>query len=66
MKKLRAAGIRDRWDKKHATVMILGDVHPGMCVRNETGMPRLVDPMEPENVAIAAGQMGFKHRHYGR
>ena len=55
--------IGECWTKKHATVMILGDVCTRACAfcNVKTGMPRMVDPMEPENVAIAAGQMGLKH-----
>ena len=55
--------IGECWDKKHATVMILGDVCTRACAfcNVKTGMPRLVDVMEPENVAIAAGQMGLNH-----
>ena len=55
--------IGECWDKKHATVMILGDVCTRACAfcNVKTGMPRLVDPMEPENVAVAAGQMGLNH-----
>ena len=55
--------IGECWDKKHATVMILGDVCTRACAfcNVKTGMPRIVDPMEPENVAIAAGQMGLNH-----
>ena len=55
--------IGECWDKKHATVMILGDVCTRACAfcNVKTGMPRLVDPMEPENVAIAAGKMGLNH-----
>ena len=55
--------IGECWEKKHATVMILGDVCTRACAfcNVKTGMPRLVDLMEPENVAIAAGQMGLNH-----
>ena len=55
--------IGECWTKKHATVMILGDVCTRACAfcNVKTGMPRMVDPMEPENVAIAAGQMGLQH-----
>ena len=55
--------IGECWEKKHATVMILGDVCPRACAfcNVKTGMPRLVDPMEPENVAVAAGKMGLEH-----
>src|SRR3546814_7929916 len=43
--------------------MILGDVCTRACAfcNVKTGMPRAVDPMEPENVAIAAAQMGLEH-----
>ncbi len=55
--------IGECWTKKHATVMILGDVCTRACAfcNVKTGMPRMVDPMEPENVAIAAGKMGLEH-----
>ena len=55
--------IGECWEKKHATVMILGDVCTRACAfcNVKTGMPRLVDPMEPENVAVAAGKMGLEH-----
>ena len=55
--------IGECWSKKHATVMILGDVCTRACAfcNVKTGMPRLVDPMEPDNVAIAAGKMGLEH-----
>lgn len=55
--------IGECWTKKHATVMILGDVCTRACAfcNVKTGMPRIVDPMEPDNVAIAAGKMGLEH-----
>ena len=55
--------IGECWTKKHATVMILGDVCTRACAfcNVKTGMPRTVDPLEPENVAIAAGKMGLSH-----
>ena len=55
--------IGECWTKKHATVMILGDVCTRACAfcNVKTGMPRIVDPMEPENTAIAAGKMGLNH-----
>ena len=48
--------IGECWTKKHATVMILGDVCTRACAfcNVKTGMPRAVDPFEPENTAIAA------------
>lgn len=55
--------IGECWTKKHATVMILGDVCTRACAfcNVKTGMPRMVDPMEPLNVATAAAKMGLEH-----
>ena len=52
--------IGECWTKKHATVMILGDVCTRACAfcNVKTGMPRSVDPLEPEHVAIAAAKLG--------
>jgi len=55
--------IGECWTKKHATVMILGDVCTRACAfcNVKTGMPRAVDPLEPEHVAIAAARLGLEH-----
>ena len=55
--------IGECWSKKHATVMILGDTCTRACAfcNVKTGMPRAVDPMEPNNVADAAAAMGLQH-----
>ncbi len=55
--------IGECWSKKHATVMILGDVCTRACAfcNVKTGMPRAVDPLEPEHVATAAASMGLEH-----
>jgi lipoic acid synthetase len=55
--------IGECWTKKHATVMILGDVCTRACAfcNIKTGLPRLVDPMEPVRVAEACGEMGLEH-----
>jgi lipoic acid synthetase len=55
--------IGECWTKKHATVMILGDTCTRACAfcNVKTGMPRVVDPMEPENVAVAAAELGLSH-----
>ncbi len=55
--------IGECWTKKHATVMILGDVCTRACrfCNVKTGMPRVLDPMEPVNVATAAAEMGLEH-----
>ena len=62
--------IGECWTKKHATVMILGDVCTRACAfcNVKTGMPRAVDPLEPDHVAEAAAKMGpgtYRH-HLGR
>jgi lipoic acid synthetase len=55
--------IGECWTKKHATVMILGDVCTRACAfcNVKTGMPRIVDPLEPEHVAAAAAKLGLQH-----
>jgi lipoic acid synthetase len=55
--------IGECWTKKHATVMILGDTCTRACAfcNVKTGMPRAVDPMEPEHVAVAAAELGLTH-----
>lgn len=55
--------IGECWTKKHATVMILGDTCTRACAfcNVKTGMPRAVDPMEPQNLADAAAEMGLNH-----
>ena len=55
--------IGECWTKKHATVMILGDTCTRACAfcNVKTGMPRAVDPLEPEHVAIAAAELGLEH-----
>jgi len=55
--------IGECWTKKHATVMILGDVCTRACAfcNVKTGMPRMVDASEPGHVAEAAAQMGLEH-----
>src|ERR1700754_4107560 len=55
--------IGECWAQKHATVMILGDTCTRACAfcNVKTGAPRAVDPMEPEHVAVAAGELGLTH-----
>jgi lipoyl synthase len=55
--------IGECWTKKHATVMILGDTCTRACAfcNVKTGMPRAVDPLEPEHVATAAAELGLEH-----
>lgn len=55
--------IGECWTKKHATVMILGDVCTRACAfcNVKTGMPRPVDPREPQNLADACAEMDLEH-----
>src|SRR3546814_1756768 len=55
--------IGECWTKKHATVMILGDVCTRACAfcNVKTGMPRAVDSQEPQHVADAAAELGLEH-----
>ena len=55
--------IGECWTKKHATVMILGDTCTRACAfcNVKTGMPRAVDPLEPQHVADAAAEMALNH-----
>ncbi|MBX9885379.1 MAG: lipoyl synthase [Novosphingobium sp.] len=55
--------IGECWTKKHATVMILGDVCTRACAfcNVKTGMPRKVDASEPGHVAEAAARLGLQH-----
>lgn len=55
--------IGECWTRKHATVMILGDVCTRACAfcNVKTGMPRIVDPLEPEHVAVATAKLGLEH-----
>ncbi|MBA2935625.1 lipoyl synthase [Sphingomonas sp. CGMCC 1.13654] len=55
--------IGECWTKKHATVMILGDTCTRACAfcNVKTGMPRAVDPLEPQHTADAAAELGLQH-----
>lgn len=55
--------IGECWTKKHATVMILGDVCTRACAfcNVKTGMPRAVDASEPGHVAELAARTGLEH-----
>jgi lipoic acid synthetase len=55
--------IGECWEKKHATVMILGDTCTRACTfcNVKTGRPDLLDPHEPERVAEAVAKMGLSH-----
>jgi len=51
------------WAKRHATVMILGDVCTRACsfCNVMTGRPRAVDAGEPERLAEAIAALGLRH-----
>ncbi|WP_448581748.1 lipoyl synthase [Thermaurantiacus sp.] len=55
--------IGECWQKKHATVMILGDTCTRACAfcNVKTGMPGPVDPLEPVHVAEACAALGLSH-----
>jgi lipoyl synthase len=55
--------IGECWQKKHATVMIMGDTCTRACsfCNVATGKPLALDPHEPENLAKAAKGLGLQH-----
>ncbi len=55
--------IGECWDKKHATMMIMGDTCTRACAfcNVKTGQPSALDPSEPNNVATAVAEMGLNH-----
>lgn len=55
--------IGECWQKKHATMMILGDICTRACAfcNIKTGLGRPVDPHEPQHVAEAVRDMKLEH-----
>ena len=55
--------IGECWTQGHATVMILGDTCTRACsfCNVKTGLPRAVDPDEPQHLAEALSELGLKH-----
>jgi lipoic acid synthetase len=55
--------IGECWAKKHATIMILGDVCTRACrfCNIKTGLPDKLDPHEPERVAATLATLGLAH-----
>ncbi len=55
--------IGECWEKKHATVMIMGDTCTRACAfcNVATGRPDKLDPHEPANLANAAKELGLNH-----
>ncbi|MAH06243.1 MAG: lipoyl synthase [Alphaproteobacteria bacterium] len=55
--------IGECWDKKHATMMIMGEVCTRACAfcNIATGKPDELDKMEPLRVGVAVEKMGLNH-----
>jgi lipoic acid synthetase len=55
--------IGECWGKRHATVMILGDLCTRACAfcNVRTGRPESVDAGEPQRVGEAIGALGLRH-----
>ncbi len=51
------------WDKKHATLMIMGDICTRACAfcNVRTGLPAPLDAQEPQKVAVAVREMALAH-----
>ncbi len=55
--------IGECWSKKHATMMIMGEICTRACTfcNVATGKPNALDPFEPFNVATAVKNMDLNH-----
>jgi lipoic acid synthetase len=55
--------IGECWEKRHATMMIMGDTCTRACAfcNVKTGLPGALDAAEPENVARAVAALGLEH-----
>jgi lipoic acid synthetase len=55
--------IGECWAKKHATMMIMGEICTRACAfcNVSTGKPNALDPFEPFNVATAVKKLGLNH-----
>lgn len=55
--------IGECWAKKHATMMIMGEICTRACsfCNVATGKPGQLDPFEPTNVAQAVAKLGLQH-----
>lgn len=51
------------WSKKHATLMIMGDICTRACAfcNVRTGIPRPLNDREPNEVALAVAKLSLKH-----
>jgi len=60
----RCPNIGECFSKPTATFMILGDVctrQCGFCSVEKGAMPLVVDPDEPQNIALTAKELGLRH-----
>jgi lipoyl synthase len=55
--------IGECWSQRHATIMIMGDTCTRACAfcNVATGLPKPLDPAEPENVAAAIAELALAH-----
>ena len=55
--------IGECWEKKHATMMIMGDTCTRACAfcNVKTGLPDALDAHEPQKVADAVAKLGLEH-----
>jgi lipoic acid synthetase len=55
--------IGECWSKKHATVMIMGDTCTRACAfcNVKTGVPGVLNPHEPDNLAEGIARLGLTH-----
>jgi lipoic acid synthetase len=55
--------VAECWSAGHATVMILGDVCTRACAfcNVRTGVPRALDPGEPDRLAAAVSKLALRH-----
>ena len=59
----RCPNIGECWEKRHATMMIMGDTCTRACAfcNVRTGLPAPLDTQEPTNVAVAVAKLGLEH-----
>ena len=55
--------IGECWEKKHATLMIMGDTCTRACAfcNIRTGLPEPLDPLEPAHVGDTVAKLGLSH-----
>ncbi len=55
--------IGECWQKKHATMMVMGDTCTRACAfcNVATGLPKPLDPGEPNSVGAAVAKLGLEH-----